>query len=91
MSILSSIYRELFKCYQDWCDDYNENAVSERFFSLKFKEMGLEQKRLTDGRYWQGIGFQLTRSNARGLKILCNVPVAWRKRSFHCRSDERKT
>jgi len=51
--------RELFKCYQNWCDDYNENAVSERFFGLRLKEMGLEQKRLTDGRYWQGIGFQL--------------------------------
>jgi len=49
--------RELFKCYQDWCDDHNENAVSERFFGLRLKEIGLEQKRLTDGRYWQGIGF----------------------------------
>jgi len=48
--------RELFKCYQDWCDDHNENTVSERFFGLRLKEMGLDQKRLTDGRYWQGIG-----------------------------------
>jgi len=47
--------RELFKCYQDWCDDHNEHAVSERFFGLRLKEMGLEQKRHNDGRYWLGI------------------------------------
>ena len=51
--------RELFKTYQDWCDDHNENTVSERFFGLRLKEMGLEQKRLNDGRYWQGIGLQM--------------------------------
>jgi len=53
--------RELFKCYQDWCDDHNEHAVSERFFGLRLKELGLEQKRSNDGRYWQGI--QLAMSN----------------------------
>jgi putative DNA primase/helicase len=47
--------RELFKCYQDWCDDHNEHAVSERFFGLRLKELGVEQKRMNDGRYWQGI------------------------------------
>jgi putative DNA primase/helicase len=47
--------RELFKCYQDWCDDHNEHAVSERFFGLRLKELGMEQKRSNDGRYWQGI------------------------------------
>jgi putative DNA primase/helicase len=47
--------RELFKCYQDWCDDHNEHAVSERFFGLRLNEMGLEQKHINDGRYWQGI------------------------------------
>jgi putative DNA primase/helicase len=47
--------RELFKCYQNWCDENNERAVSERFFGLRLKEMGLEQKRSNDGRYWQGI------------------------------------
>jgi len=35
--------RELFKCYQEWCDDHNEHAVSERFFGLRLKELGLEQ------------------------------------------------
>jgi len=53
--------RELFKCYQDWCGDHNEHAVSERFLGLRLKEMGLEQKRCNDGRYWQGI--QLKMSN----------------------------
>ena len=47
--------RELFKCYQDWCDDNNEHACSERFLGLRLKELGLEQKRLADGRYWKGI------------------------------------
>ena len=47
--------RELFKCYQEWCDDHNEHAVSERFLGLRLKELGLEQKRMGDGRYWQGI------------------------------------
>jgi putative DNA primase/helicase len=53
--------RELFKCYQDWCDDHNEHAVSERFFCLLLKEMGLEQKRMNDGRYWQGLGLKAER------------------------------
>ena len=47
--------RELFKTYQDWCDDHNEHAVSERFLGLRLKEMGFDQKRSNDGRYWQGI------------------------------------
>jgi putative DNA primase/helicase len=47
--------RELFKVYQDWCDENNEHASSERFFGLRLKELGIEQKRLSDGRYWQGM------------------------------------
>jgi putative DNA primase/helicase len=47
--------RELFKCYQDWCDENNEHAVSERFFGLRLKELGFEQHRSNDGRYWHGI------------------------------------
>jgi putative DNA primase/helicase len=47
--------RELFKVYQDWCDENNEHACSERFLGLRLKELGLEQKRFGDGRYWQGI------------------------------------
>jgi putative DNA primase/helicase len=47
--------RELFKAYQDWCDDNNEHAVSERFFSLRLKELGYTQKRTSDARHWNGI------------------------------------
>jgi putative DNA primase/helicase len=47
--------RELFKCYQDWCEENNEHACSERFLGLRLKELGLEQKRLSDGRYWKGV------------------------------------
>jgi putative DNA primase/helicase len=48
--------RELFKCYQDWCDENNERACSERLFGLRLKELGFEQKRTTEGRNWLGIG-----------------------------------
>jgi putative DNA primase/helicase len=48
--------RELFKCYQDWCEENNEHAVSERFLGLRLKELGLGQRRGNDGRYWQNIG-----------------------------------
>jgi putative DNA primase/helicase len=47
--------RELFKCYQDWCDENNERASNERFFGLRLKELGFEQKRSGDGRYWLAI------------------------------------
>jgi putative DNA primase/helicase len=47
--------REFFKCYQDWCIEHNEHAVSERFLGLRLKELGLNQKRNADGRYWAGI------------------------------------
>jgi len=47
--------REFFKCYQDWCVEHNEHAVSERFLGLRLKELGLTQKRNADGRYWIGV------------------------------------
>jgi putative DNA primase/helicase len=47
--------RELFKVYQDWCDENNEHACSERILGLRLKELGIEQKRMGDGRYWQGL------------------------------------
>jgi len=37
--------RELFRCYQDWCEENNEKACSERFFGLKLKEIGVRQAR----------------------------------------------
>jgi putative DNA primase/helicase len=50
--------RELFKAYQDWCDENNEHACSERFLGLRLKELGIEQKRYGDGRYWQNLGIK---------------------------------
>jgi putative DNA primase/helicase len=47
--------RELFKCYQEWCNENNERAVCERILGLRLKELGISQKRSNDGRYWQGI------------------------------------
>jgi putative DNA primase/helicase len=47
--------RELFKCYQSWCDDNNEHGCSERMFGLRLKELGFNQRRSADGRYWQNI------------------------------------
>jgi putative DNA primase/helicase len=52
--------RELFKCYQDWCEENKERSCSERFLGLRLKEMGIEQKRSTDGRYWQGLCIKAT-------------------------------
>jgi putative DNA primase/helicase len=52
--------REFFKCYQEWCVENNEHAVSERFLGLRLKELGLEQKRMNDGRYWQGIQIKMS-------------------------------
>ncbi|MDR1930408.1 MAG: DUF5906 domain-containing protein [Treponema sp.] len=47
--------RELFKAYQGWCDENNEHACSERFFSLRLKEMGYERTRTAEARYWRGL------------------------------------
>jgi putative DNA primase/helicase len=51
---------ELFKVYQEWCEENNEHACSERFLSLRLKELGIKQKRMNDGRYWQGIMVKAT-------------------------------
>jgi len=50
--------RELFKAYQEWCEQNNEHAVSERFLGLRLKEMGFEQKRTSEARYWLGLGLR---------------------------------
>ena len=42
---LSIRIRELYKAYADWCDENNEHAVSERFFTMRLKEIGFEQNR----------------------------------------------
>jgi len=48
--------KKLYKAYSDWCEENNEHAVSERFFTLRLKEMGFEQSRTSTERYWIGIG-----------------------------------
>jgi putative DNA primase/helicase len=50
--------RELFRAYQEWCDENNEHACSERFLSLRLKELGLERTRTAEARYWKGIGLR---------------------------------
>jgi putative DNA primase/helicase len=50
--------RELFKAYQDWCDQNNEHACSERFLSLRLKEMGFKQSRTAEARFWDGVGLK---------------------------------
>jgi putative DNA primase/helicase len=50
--------RELYKAYADWCDDNKEHAVSERFFTMRLKEMGFEQCRTAEARYWSGLGLR---------------------------------
>jgi putative DNA primase/helicase len=47
--------RELFRAYQEWCEEHNERACSERFLSLRLKELGLERSRPAEARYWRGI------------------------------------
>jgi putative DNA primase/helicase len=50
--------RELYKAYSDWCGDNNEHAVSERFFTLRLKDMGYEQGRTAEARFWSGIALR---------------------------------
>jgi putative DNA primase/helicase len=52
--------RELFKAYQNWCEENNEHAVSERFFGLHLKEMGIEQSRTSEARFWRGLALRVT-------------------------------
>jgi putative DNA primase/helicase len=45
----------LFKAYQEWCEQNNERAVSERLLSMRLKEMGFNRMRSAEARYWSGI------------------------------------
>ena len=51
--------RELFKAYSAWCSDNNELACSERFFSMRMKELGFKQTRTSEARFWSGIGLRI--------------------------------
>jgi putative DNA primase/helicase len=48
--------KKLYKAYSDWCEENNEHPVSERFFTLRLKEMGFEQSRNSAERFWVGVG-----------------------------------
>ena len=50
--------RELFRAYQDWCSENNEHACTERFLSLRLKELGIERTRTAEARYWKGLGLR---------------------------------
>jgi putative DNA primase/helicase len=50
--------RELFRDYQSWCAGNNEHACSERFFSMRLKEMGYKQARTSEARYWLGLALR---------------------------------
>jgi putative DNA primase/helicase len=51
--------RELYKAYSDWCDENNEHAVSERFLSMRLKEIGFVQGRTAEARHWVGLALQV--------------------------------
>jgi putative DNA primase/helicase len=53
------LIRELYKDYAEWCDENNEHAVSERFFTLRLKEIGFEQRRTAEARFWIGLALQV--------------------------------
>jgi putative DNA primase/helicase len=48
--------KRLYKAYSDWCDENHEHPVSERFFTLRLKEMGFVQDRTATERFWTGVG-----------------------------------
>jgi putative DNA primase/helicase len=50
---------ELYKAYVDWCDENNEHAVSERFLSMRLKEIGFEQGRTAESRHWEGLALRV--------------------------------
>jgi putative DNA primase/helicase len=51
--------REMYKAYSDWCDENNEHAVSERFLSMRLKDLGFQQSRSAEARYWVGVGLRV--------------------------------
>jgi putative DNA primase/helicase len=50
--------RELYKAYAEWCDDNKEHAVSERFFTMRLKEMNFTQNRTSEARFWVGLALR---------------------------------
>jgi putative DNA primase/helicase len=54
--------KELYRAYKDWCLENNERVCSERYLTLRLKELGLCQARTADARFWTGIGIKITDS-----------------------------
>ena len=50
--------RELFKAYQEWCQQNNEHACSERFLSLRLQEIGFQRTRTAEARFWAGVALK---------------------------------
>jgi putative DNA primase/helicase len=53
---MNTIIKKLYKAYSDWCEENNEHSVSERFFTLRLKEIGFQQSRNSNERFWVGVG-----------------------------------
>jgi putative DNA primase/helicase len=53
---MTILLKKLYKAYSDWCEENNEPAVSERFFTLRLKQKGFKQSRPSTERYWIGVG-----------------------------------
>jgi putative DNA primase/helicase len=51
--------REFYKAYADWCDENKEHPISERFLSMRIKELGFEQTRTAEARFWSGLGLRV--------------------------------
>jgi len=47
--------KRLYKAYSDWCEGNHEHPVSERFLTLRLKEMGFVQDRTATERFWTGV------------------------------------
>jgi putative DNA primase/helicase len=53
---MNTVIKKLYKAYSDWCEENNEHPVSERFFTLRLKEIGFQQSRNSNERFWVGVG-----------------------------------
>lgn len=49
---------DLYRAYQQWCDDNGEHARSQKDFGMRLAERGFVQDRNKTARRWRGIGLQ---------------------------------
>lgn len=50
--------KELFDAYEAWCSDAGEKPVTKTAFGRSLTERGFDQGRISNARYWIGIGLQ---------------------------------